>query len=89
MNKNRRKPWQKKALKQYNKAGKIINKMLKEKQKTYKIKEKVHRKASKVRKRKVERNIDRILTAGCFLLFLAAAFQEAKEYEQKSISKRA
>lgn len=80
MNRKKRKaPWQKKFMKQYNKAGKSFAKMLREKQKTFKMTEKIHRKAVKARKRKVEKNVDRILIGGCFLLFLTAAFIEAGE----------
>lgn len=79
--------WQKKM-------GKPLVNMLKEKQKTMKLKEKmnrktmkakerIHRKAMKGRKKKVEKNVDRLLTGGCFLVCLTAALIEAKGNKKK------
>ena len=48
-----------------------------------KAKEKIHRKAIKARKKKVEKNVDRLLVGGCFLVCLTASLIEAKDNEKR------
>ena len=61
------------------KMAKPFIKIMKEKQKTFKAMEKIHRKAAKGRRKKIEKRVNGLLTAGCFLVCLAAAFWEAKK----------
>ena len=64
--------WQKKL-------NKALVKTIRDKRKTMKAREKIHRKAVKARWKKTEKNVDRILVGGCFLVCLVAALLEAKE----------
>ena len=59
--------------------NKALVKTIRDKRKTMKEKEKIHRKAVKARRKKTEKNVDRILVGSCFLVCLVAALLEAKE----------
>ncbi len=68
----------KKRVKLPKKIVKPLAKIIREKQKTVKVKERIRRKVAKGRRKKMEKRVNGLLTAGCFLVCLAAAFQEAK-----------
>ncbi len=76
--KKKRKPpkWKKKFQKE-------MMGIVKEKAKTERTKEKLRRKAVKVRKKNVEKGLERLLAAGCFLVCLAAALMDAKDNRKK------
>ena len=58
---------------------KEVERTIREKARVRKMREKIHRKAVKARKKKVEKNLDRILVGICFLVCLAATLAEARE----------